>query len=39
MDPGAAVDAVKSWRYSPYLLSQEPVEVETSINVIFTIAR
>ena len=35
----AAVDAVKSWRYSPYLLSQEPVEVETSINVIFTIAR
>jgi len=35
----AAVDAVKSWRYSPYLLSQDPVEVETSINVIFTIAR
>jgi protein TonB len=35
----AAVDAVRSWRYSPYLLSQEPVAVETSINVIFTVAR
>jgi protein TonB len=31
----AAMDAVRSWRYRPYLLNGEPVEVETTINVIF----
>ena len=31
----AALDAVKEWRYRPYLLSGEPVEVETTINVVF----
>jgi protein TonB len=31
----AAVDAVKQWRYRPYLLNGEPVEVETTINVDF----
>jgi protein TonB len=31
----AAIDAVKSWRYRPYLLSGEPVEVETTVNVVF----
>jgi protein TonB len=33
----AALDAVKSWRYRPYLLNGEPVEVETTVNVIFTL--
>ncbi len=33
----AAIDAVKTWRYKPYLLNNEPVQVETTINVIFTI--
>jgi len=33
----AAMDAVKSWRYRPYLLNNEPVEVETTVNVIFTL--
>ena len=33
----AAVEAVKQWRYRPYLLNGEPVEVETTINVDFTI--
>jgi protein TonB len=33
---GAAVDAVKRWRYKPYLLSGEPTEVDTTINVNFT---
>jgi protein TonB len=33
----AALDAVKTWRYKPYLLNNEPVDVETTINVIFTL--
>jgi protein TonB len=35
----AAIDAVQSWRYKPYLLGGEPVEVETTVNVIFTLGR
>jgi TonB family C-terminal domain len=31
----AATDAVQQWRYRPYLLSGEPVEVETTVNVVF----
>ncbi len=34
---GAALDAVKQWRYKPYYLNGEPVEVETTINVNFTL--
>lgn len=34
---GAAVDAVPNWRYQPYKLNGEPVDVETTINVIFTL--
>jgi periplasmic protein TonB len=33
----AAIDAVRSWRYKPYLLNGEPVEVETTVNVIFNL--
>ena len=33
----AALDAVKQWHYRPYLLSGEPVEVETNITVTFNI--
>ena len=33
----AARDAVLQWRYKPTLLSDEPVEVETFIDVIFTL--
>jgi protein TonB len=35
----AAMDAVRTWRYRPYLLDGQPVEVETSVNVIFTLQR
>ena len=35
----AALDAVKTWRYRPYLLDGQPVEVETTVNVIFTLGR
>ncbi|MGH9570293.1 MAG: energy transducer TonB [Candidatus Angelobacter sp.] len=31
----AALDAVKQWRYRPYLLNGKPVEVETFITVVF----
>jgi periplasmic protein TonB len=33
----AALDAVRTWRYRPYLLNGEPVEVDTTINVIFSL--
>lgn len=32
----AAIDAVKQWRYQPYELDGQPVEVETTVNVVFT---
>jgi periplasmic protein TonB len=31
----AAVNAVRFWRYRPYLLNGEPVDVQTTINVVF----
>lgn len=34
---GAAVDAVKQWRYRPYILNGEPIEVETEITVNFVL--
>jgi protein TonB len=33
----AAMDAVRQWRYRPYLLNGEPVEVDTQITVIFNL--
>lgn len=33
----AAIDAVKQWRYKPYYLNAEPIEVETTITVNFTL--
>ena len=35
----AALDAVREWRYRPYLLNGLPVEVRTTINIIFTLPR
>jgi protein TonB len=32
---GSAVEAVRKWRYRPYILNNEPVEVETQITVNF----
>ncbi len=34
----AAIDAVKQWKYQPYLLNGEPVAVETTVTVNFTLA-
>ena len=33
----AAMEAVRSWRYKPYLLNGDPVEVETTVNVVFNL--
>ena len=33
----AAVEAVRRWQYRPYILNNEPVEVETQITVNFTL--
>jgi protein TonB len=33
----AALDSVRTWRYRPYRLNNEPVEVETTVNVIFSL--
>ena len=34
----AALEAVKEWKYKPYILNGEPVEVETTITVKFSLA-
>jgi periplasmic protein TonB len=34
----SALDAVKQWRYKPYLLNGDPVPVETTITVNFTLS-
>ena len=35
----AALDAVRQWRYRPYYLNHEPIEVETEITVNFVLQR
>ena len=34
----AAIDAVSQWRYRPFILNDEPVEVETQVTVNFILA-
>jgi TonB family protein len=35
----SALDAVRQWRYEPYLLNGNPIEVETTIIVIYELAK
>jgi TonB family protein len=35
----AAIEAVKQWQYKPYTLNHEPIEVETTVQVNFTVHR
>ena len=34
-----AINAVRQWAYTPYLLGGQPVEVETDVNVVFVLGR
>jgi protein TonB len=34
----AAMEAVRQWRYRPYFLNGEPVEVETQVTVKFVLS-
>lgn len=34
----AAIDAVKQWRYKPYMMNGEPVEVDSRITINFTLS-
>jgi protein TonB len=34
---GAALDAVRQWRYKPYLLNGDPTEVDTTVTVNFNL--
>ena len=33
----SAIDAVKTWKYKPYLLNNQPTEVNTTIDVRFSL--
>ncbi len=35
----SSMEAVKQWKYKPYLLNGIPVEVETEVDVVFTLVR
>jgi len=34
----SALEAVSQWHYRPYLLNGQPVDVETTVNVVYTLA-
>ena len=33
----SAIDAVRQWKYKPYLLNGDPIEVKTTINIIYSL--
>ena len=33
----SAMDAVRTWRYKPYELNHQPTEIETTINVVYSL--
>jgi protein TonB len=35
----AATDAVKQWKYKPYLLNGEPVEIQTQVTINFKLPK
>jgi TonB family protein len=35
----SSLDAVRQWIYKPFLLNGDPVEVKTTINVVYSLAK
>ena len=35
----SALDAVKQWKYKPFLLNGDPIEVKTNITIVYTLAK
>ena len=35
----SALDAVRQWRYKPYLLNGNPIEVDTRVQIVYTLAK
>jgi protein TonB len=35
----SALDAVRQWRYKPFLVNGNPTEVDTTIRVLYTLAK
>jgi protein TonB len=33
----SSIDAVRQWTYKPYLLNGDPIEVKTTINIIYSL--
>ena len=33
----AAMDAVRNWRYRPYMLNNQPIDVDTTISLVFSL--
>ena len=33
----SSLDAVRQWTYKPYLLNGDPIEVKTTVNVVFSL--
>ena len=34
----SALDAVRQWRWQPYLLNGDPIEVLTTVNIVYALA-
>jgi TonB family protein len=35
----SALDAVRQWRWQPYLLNGDPIEVVTTVNIVYSLAK
>ena len=35
----SSLDAVRDWKYKPFLLNGDPVEVTTTISVVYSLAK
>ncbi len=35
----SSIDAVRQWTYKPYLLNGDPIEVETTVNVVYLLGK